>query len=191
MGIFHPYPFLGRLLNHVLDLVIMGPLAALHQDPGIGFVLQNADHRARGPLRVGAIGVPARRMGQSPAVLIGQRGKNAQPVQFLGDLFGAGPVDLPAKNVLHHPCGLFVDHKTVPILRVLPIPVNWTGPYIIAIFPFDHQGASRFHGNVMAVCVVYDILHAHREIVPDTLMGGVNAVVDGDKPHPVGGKDLP
>ena len=169
----------------------MSFLPPLQQNAGVGFLLQNADHRTGGPLGVRHIRIAAGGVGQAPAVLVGHGGENAQPVQFLRDMLGAGPVNAAAVNVPHHTGGVFVNEKVVFILRVFPVAVDGAGAYIVPILPLGQQGAPGFHGNITGIGVVQQIFQCDMEIIAVLLVGRVNAVIDRDKPDAIGGKYLP
>ena len=115
MGILHANPFLVRLLYHIPEFMVVRPLAALHQRPGIDFILQDTDHRSRGPFRVRPVREAALGVGQPPADFIGKRREDAQGVQLIRDPFGASTVNLGPEDVAHHPGGIFVHHKLIPV----------------------------------------------------------------------------
>ena len=50
MGVLNANPFLRWLVDDVLQLVVMGFLPPPQQNAGVGFLLQNADHRTGGVL---------------------------------------------------------------------------------------------------------------------------------------------
>lgn len=70
MGVFNTNPFLRWLMNDVFQLMVMGFLPPLQKNAGVGFLLQNADHRTGGSFGVRHIRETASEMGQAPALLI-------------------------------------------------------------------------------------------------------------------------
>ena len=130
-------------------------------------------------------------MGQAPAVLVGHGGQDAQPVQFLCDVLCAGSVNAAAVNVLHHTGGVLVNDEVILILRVLSVAVDRAGPHIVPVLPLGQQCAPGFHRNIPAIGIVQQIFQADMQIIAVLLVGGVDAIIDGNETDPVGGKHLP
>ncbi len=106
-------------------------------------------------------------------------------------MLGAGPVNAAAVNVPHHTGRVFINNEMILVFRVLPVAIDGAGAYIVPVLPLGQQGAPGFHRNIVGIGVVQQIFQRDMEIIAVLLVGGVDAVIDGDKPNAVGGKDLP
>ena len=179
------HPLGGRALLHLLDLVIGGALLALHQRSGIGFILQDADDGGGRPLTVRFIGITVFRIGQAVVFLVGQRGENAQPVQLRCDLGAACALQPHTENVADHAGGIGIGDEQILVVLGFHIAVHRERADEVAVAPLHIQRGAGLDGNVPAVGFVHNVLDRYGQIIA-AVVGGVDAVGDGNEAHPVG-----
>ena len=185
MGIRDAHPLGGGALLHLLDLVMRRTLFALHQRSGVGFVLQDADNGGSRPFAVSLVCVSLFRVGQTVVLLVCQRGENTQPVQLRCDFGGACALQPHTEDVTDNAGGVGVRDEQILVVLGFHVTVHRESADEIAVAPLHVQRGTGLDGNVPAVGFVHNVLDRYGQIIP-AVVGGVDAVGDGDEAHPIG-----
>ena len=181
VGALHHNPVLGLLADALLGLVVDLPAASLHHVADISLVLQHI----RDPLTGPQAGVWAGLAHREPRISCGRW--DVLLVEPGGDLPAAHAGESHTEDPAHHRGDRFVDDDFVFL----------GGVHLVAVdrFSADEQplallvvlDAGDLFGDILGVHVVHDGAEGG-DVVGSGVHPGVDAVQQGDIPHPVFGE---
>ena len=124
-------------------------------------------------------------------MLIFHRRENTHLIQSGSDAPDGDAVLIHGKYHLHILADRFINNELVLILRGLLVAVGSKSTYKLAAFLLDLQAGTDFHGDVLAVGIVNQVLERNDEGVRLRIAGQtVVSIVDGNKPDAELRKDL-
>ncbi len=117
--------------------------------------------------------------------LVGSRCQHLVRPKLVGDLLRPPPFHAHLEDAPYHLCGLRVNQPVVGILRVFHIAIGDIDCQRYAALTFRLLNRPDFTAGIPAIKFVKPVLDARKIVVDAVLVGGVEVIIDGDKPNAV------
>ena len=190
MAVLAPHPVLFFPDNPLPHFIAGGICLALYEHPGIDFVAQDTPYTACRPGCNSLFPKAALIILAVHALVLHRRGY-PEPVELIRNPGRAHALNLPFINLADDGCRLIVHYQLILIVGRLLVSVGGERADVLPAFPLHIQVTADFHGNIPAVCVIYEIFERNQHFIRCAhFLCRVYIVVDGNETHTQIGKNF-
>ena len=178
---FYARPFAFIFVDDLLDLIVWGSPATLHQDTAISLVGEDSHDSDWAPFCF-PMGLEAGLVFTAAGLFILRGSQDAHLVELGSDFHRTQTLDFPSEDHPHNIGCKFINEQFVFILGVANIAVNREVSDKLAAVPLVFQIAADLDGNIAAVRVVDEVFEGDDKAVTGAVCRKtIVMVVDGNK----------